>query len=115
MIDSPDKENKEKKTSSPPLIPPQKEESQKKSPLLQKLSTDLERISKIPERGKKEIEMVRFIEKVSQLEETPEILLVKAASLEHYSNARYSSVAFFSLEISCKNCRKLLCKLHAQF
>ena len=102
MIDSHDRENKEKTTSSPPLIPPKKEESQKKSSLLQKLANKLERISKIPERGKKEVEIIRFIEKVSQLEETPEILLVKAASLEHYSNARYSIVAFFYLKFPAK-------------
>ena len=112
MIDSPDRENKEKTTLSPPLIPPKKEESQKKSSLLQKLANKLERISKIPERGKKEVEIIRFIEKVSQLEETPEILLVKAASLEHYSDARYSIVAFFLFEISYQN--SFANYLHAQ-
>ena len=50
----------------------------------------MEEIITIPDKDKKETKLKGFIKKVSKLEESQDILILKAIALEHYGQSRHS-------------------------
>ena len=66
-------------------FPEEENNSSMKIADMDELANTLENISSMPKRDNKKVELSRFIKEVSEIEETKDILFIKAIALEQYS------------------------------